>query len=41
MLLMVDYTYHAPSLWDWIVVVLLEAQCVAFFLLMTFWLAAQ
>jgi AbrB family looped-hinge helix DNA binding protein len=38
MLLMVDYTYHAPSLWDWIVLVLLEAQCIAFWLLITFWL---
>src|SRR5438132_10764923 len=36
--LAVDYTYHAPSLWDYVVLVLLETTCVVFLILTTFWL---
>jgi len=28
--LAVDYTYHAPAVWDWIVLVALELQCAIF-----------
>jgi len=38
MLIGVDYTYHAPSVWDWVVLIALEVQCGVFLILTTFWL---
>jgi hypothetical protein len=37
----VNYTAHTaytPSVWDWVVLVALELQCVVFLIMVTFWL---
>jgi hypothetical protein len=34
----VDYTYHAPSVWDWVVFVALQVQCAIVLILSFFWL---
>ena len=34
----VDYTYHAPSVWDWVVFVVLEVQCAIVLILSFLWL---
>jgi hypothetical protein len=36
-----DYTYHVPSLWDWVLLIALEVQCAVFLILCAFWLARE
>jgi hypothetical protein len=33
-----DYTYYAPSIWDWLTLALLETTCTVFLIVVTFWL---